>query len=160
MIKANISGILDKSILDFDDKEAIKTIKKILKTVSKLCNVRGKHYISYIFVNNQEIHEINKNYRNIDRPTDVISFAMIDNDENYHKKIGPFPEELGDVFISYEKIIEQANEYKHSKKREFAFLVTHGVLHLLGYDHMETSEEEEMISLQEEILNKVKILRS
>ena len=85
---------------------------------------------------------------------------MIDNDDNYHKKTGPFPEELGDVFISYEKIVEQAKEYNHSKKREFAFLVTHGVLHLLGYDHLQADEEEEMTSLQEQILNKVKILRS
>ena len=160
MIKANISGRLDKNILDFDENEAKKTIKKILKVVNKVCNVKGKHYISYLFVDNQEIHEINKNYRNIDRPTDVISFAMIDNDDNYHKKTGPFPEELGDVFISYEKIVEQAKEYKHSKKREFAFLVTHGVLHLLGYDHLQADEEEEMTSLQEQILNKVKILRS
>lgn len=160
MIKANISGRLDENILDFDENEAIKTIKKILKVVNKVCNVKGKHYISYLFVDNQEIHEINKNYRNIDRPTDVISFAMIDNDDNYHKKTGPFPEELGDVFISYEKIVEQAKEYNHSKKREFAFLVTHGVLHLLGYDHLQADEEEEMTSLQEQILNKVKILRS
>ena len=80
--------------------------------------------------------------------------------EMYNKKTGPFPVELGDVFISYEKIIEQAKSYNHSTKREFAFLVTHGLLHLLGFDHLEKNDEEEMFSLQEEILNKVKILRS
>ena len=160
MIIPNISGILEEEILGFSDKEAIKIIKKILKTTNKMLKVKKKHYISYIFVNNEEIHKINNDYRKIDRPTDVISFAMIDEDEIYNKKIGPFPVELGDVFISYEKIIEQAKSYNHSTKREFAFLVTHGLLHLLGFDHLEKDDEEEMFSLQEEILNKVKILRS
>lgn len=160
MIKANISGLTDKSLLGFDFSEGKKIINKILKIVSKKNKVRGKHYISYIFIDNEEIHRINKNYRNIDRPTDVISFAMIDDDDLYNKKVGPFPEELGDVFISYEKIIEQAKKYGHSIKREFAFLVTHGILHLLGYDHIEEEDEKEMFAYQEEILTKIKILRS
>lgn len=160
MIKANISGMINKELLGFGELEAKKIIKKILRIVSKKNNVRGRHFISFIFVNNEEIHKINKDYRNIDRPTDVISFAMIDDDDLYVKKVGPFPEELGDVFISYDKVIEQAEKYGHSIKREFAFLVTHGILHLLGYDHIEEDDEHEMFSYQEEILTKIKILRS
>lgn len=103
---------------------------------------------SVIIVDNDKIHEINKQYRGIDRPTDVISFAL-EEDENYEVKMRL----LGDIYISIDKVYEQAKEYNHSVKRELFFLVTHGFLHLLGYDHMEKDEEEEMFSLQEKILD-------
>ena len=103
---------------------------------------------SVIIVDNNKIHEINKEYRGIDRPTDVISFAL-EEDENYEVK----ERLLGDIYISIDKVFEQAKEYNHSVKRELFFLVTHGFLHLLGYDHMKKEDAEIMFPLQEKILN-------
>src|SRR5574344_535718 len=104
---------------------------------------------SVILVDNDTIHELNRDYRGIDRPTDVISFALNDN--------GAFPgpvNVLGDIYISIPKMKEQAIEYAHSEKRELSFLALHGLLHLLGYDHTKgPKEEEEMFGLQREILD-------
>ena len=109
---------------------------------------------SVIIVDNEKIHEINKQYRGIDRPTDVISFAL-EEDEDYEIK----ERLLGDIYISIDKVYEQAKEYGHSVKRELFFLVTHGFLHLLGYDHIEKKDEEVMFSLQEKILNEYGVNR-
>lgn len=109
---------------------------------------------SVIIVDNKEIHKINKEYRGIDRPTDVISFAL-EEDENYEIK----ERLLGDIYISIDKVYEQAKEYNHSVKRELFFLVTHGFLHLLGYDHMKKEDEEIMFPLQEKILDKYGVKR-
>ena len=147
MIKVNLINEFE-----FTFKEE-KIVKKIVKTICKVEKVKGKHVVSIIIVDNQKIHEINKQYRNIDRPTDVISFAAIDGEET-------LPEEMGDIFISYEKIIEQAKEYEHSILREFAFLVTHGMYHLLGYDHMNQEDEKIMFTKQEKILDILKIGRA
>ena len=110
---------------------------------------------SVIIVDNKRIHEINKEYRGIDRPTDVISFALEDNEEIEfdHYRV------LGDIYISIDKVREQAKEYGHSEKRELAFLTVHGFLHLLGYDHMKPEEEKIMFGKQEEILNGFGITR-
>lgn len=102
-----------------------------------------------IFIDNQKIHQINKEYRGVDRPTDVISFALEDNMDITYKDFRL----LGDIYISLEKCYEQAQEYNHSRQREISFLTTHGILHLLGYDHMEIKDELEMFSLQKELLN-------
>ena len=109
---------------------------------------------SVIIVDNEEIHKINKEYRGIDRPTDVISFAL-EEDEEYEVK----ERLLGDIYISIDKVYEQAKEYNHSVKRELFFLVTHGFLHLLGYDHMEKDEEKIMFDLQEKILDSYGVKR-
>ena len=101
-----------------------------------------------IIVNNDKIHSLNKDYRNIDRPTDVITFALEDD-----KQVDiPSIRVLGDIYISYDKVISQALEYNHSKKRELCFLAVHGLLHLLGYDHMNKEDEEKMFKLQKELL--------
>ena len=110
--------------------------------------------MSIIIVDNKEIHRINKEYRNIDRETDVISFALEEGetfDEPYKT--------LGDIYISIDKVYEQAKEYGHSVKRELFFLVTHGFLHLLGYDHMKKEDEEVMFPLQEKILDNYGVKR-
>ena len=109
---------------------------------------------SVIIIDNEKIHEINKEYRGIDRPTDVISFAL-EEDEDYEVK----DRLLGDIYISIDKVYEQAKEYGHSVKRELFFLVTHGFLHLLGYDHMNEKDEKEMFSLQEKILDNYGVKR-
>ncbi len=149
MIKFNL---INKSYsFDFDTNLLIKSI--LDETISVL-NINTDHVVSYIIIDNNEIHKINNTYRHIDRPTDVISFANID---SYSDDTIPY--ELGDIYISYEKVLSQAIEYKHSIKRELAFLVTHGILHLFGYDHMVKSEEEVMFNLQDKILNNLNILR-
>ena len=107
-----------------------------------------------IFVDREKIHEINREYRNIDRETDVISFALEDDpDIELDHRI------LGDIYICIEKAYEQAEEYGHSRLREISFLMIHGLLHLLGYDHMEKEDEIVMFSKQEEILNEFGIRR-
>ena len=99
----------------------------------------------------EEIHKINKEYRHVDRPTDVISFALADNkDQNDY-----FENELGDIFINIDAAKRQAVEYQHSLKREICFLFTHGLLHLNGFDHMNKEDEKEMISYQKKILNDI-----
>ena len=108
-----------------------------------------------IIVDNEKIHEINKEYRNIDRETDVISFAM---EDNMDVKYTDF-RLLGDIYISIDRVKSQAIEYGHSELREICFLATHGILHLLGYDHMEKSDEEKMFKLQNELLDGYNIKR-
>jgi len=101
-----------------------------------------------IIVDNEYIHKLNKEYRKIDRPTDVITFALEDEVD-----IITTPRLLGDIYISIEKTKEQAILYNHSLKREICFLAIHGFYHLLGYDHQNEEEEKIMFSLQEEVLD-------
>ena len=110
---------------------------------------------SIIFVDNEKIHELNKQFRGVDRPTDVISFALEDAEEEFLSTIRV----LGDIYISIPKMQEQAKEYVHGEKRELAFLVVHGLLHLLGYDHQTEEEEKVMFQIQEEMLNEEGISR-
>ena len=110
---------------------------------------------SIIFVDEKEIQKINKEYRCIDRVTDVISFAFEDNENISYNDIRI----LGDIYICIPKMKDQAKEYGHSEKRELAFLTVHGLLHLLGYDHQSEEEEKEMFGLQELILNGANIKR-
>lgn len=135
--------------------EEIKDIKKTMKyAVEKL--ELGEVEFNIIIVDNEYIHNLNKNYRNIDRPTDVITFALED-DKTFD--VSEYGRVLGDVYISIDRAREQAEEYGHSLKREICFLATHGLLHLLGYDHMKPDEEKIMFSLQEEILSELGINR-
>ena len=118
--------------------------EKIINDIEILFNqeFECEKEVSVIFVNSEEIHEMNKQYRNIDRPTDVLSFEEYEDDY------------LGEIFICEEKVYEQATSYNHSNEREFAFLLTHGLLHLLGYDHIEKEDEEVMFKKQDELLDK------
>lgn len=103
----------------------------------------------------ETIHSINKNYRHIDRPTDVISFAFEDEveGENGINRVKGLPRDLGEIFICVDVCKKQAEEYAHSELREMTFLFTHGLLHLLGYDHMEEDEEKVMFAIQDEIMD-------
>ena len=139
-----------------EEIEDLKILKPLLEYARKYEGLENTELeFSIIIVDNKRIHEINKEYRGIDRPTDVISFALEDSEgvelENYRI--------LGDIYISIDKVKEQAKEYGHSEKRELAFLTVHGFLHLLGYDHMEKEEEKIMFGKQEEILNGFGITR-
>ena len=99
-------------------------------------------------VDDEEIHEMNRSYRGIDRPTDVLSFPTRDGDA----LLGPPDGFLGDIVISMDRAVQQAEEYGHSLKRELSFLAVHGTLHLLGYDHMEEEEKRIMFEKQDAIL--------
>lgn len=137
--------------------EEINELEEVQKFIDfaldylKLSNV----VFNIIIINNEEIHKINKEYRGIDRPTDVISFALEDDDTfvQMEQRI------LGDIYISIDKAREQANEYGHSLLRELCFLTIHGILHLLGYDHMKPEDEKVMFELQERILDSYGIRR-
>ena len=113
-------------------------------------NLKLKNVLfNVIIIDNDSIHKINKEYRNIDRETDVITFALEDNKQIDTKGVRV----LGDIYISYDRVISQAKEYNHSARREICFLAVHGLLHLLGYDHMNKEDEEVMFGLQKELLN-------
>ena len=128
-------------------EDYIKYVVKELDIENAIFNI--------IFIDNKEIRKINREYRNVDRETDVISFALEDNMDVVYEDFRL----LGDIYISYEKAIEQAELYNHSVKREVFFLATHGILHLLGYDHMEEEDEKVMFGLQNELLDGYGITR-
>lgn len=148
MNKIEIFNETEKEILELAD---VRKVIDIAIKNQKLDNLE----FNIIIVDNDYIHELNKNYRNIDRPTDVITFAL----EDYEDGIKLEHRMLGDIYISIDKAISQAEEYGHDLRREICFLAVHGFLHLLGYDHMEKEEEEIMFSLQEEILNEANITK-
>ena len=128
-------------------EDYIKYVVKELDIENAIFNI--------IFIDNKEIRKINREYRNVDRETDVISFALEDNMDVVYEDFRL----LGDIYISYEKAIEQAELYNHSVKREVFFLATHGILHLLGYDHMEEEDEKVMFGKQNELLDGYGITR-
>ena len=136
--------------------ENLKEIDELNEYVEYLFNYMNikDSVMSIILVDNDYIHKINKEYRNIDRETDVISFAL-EEGEDIEEPV----KTLGDIYISIDRVYSQAKEYGHSIKRELFFLVTHGFLHLLGYDHMNKEDEEKMFSLQEEILDSYGVKR-
>ncbi|MCK0471565.1 rRNA maturation RNase YbeY [Halalkalibacter sp. APA_J-10(15)] len=124
----------------------------IIKTV-EYEQVKGEVEVSVTFVDEGQIQQINAQYRNKDHPTDVISFALNEESEEEVRVIGDgLPNMLGDIIISVSHIQRQADEYNHSFERELGFLTVHGMLHLLGYDHITEAEEKEMFSRQENIL--------
>lgn len=131
-----------------------KDLKKVLKIAIKKLKKKNIEF-NIIFVDNKYIHKLNKEYRNIDRETDVISFAL--DDDNSFPKMDT--DVLGDIYISIDKAKSQAEEYGHTFKRELCFLAVHGFLHINGYDHMTKEEEKIMFGLQEEILNEAGISR-
>lgn len=134
-----------------ETKEKTKEYEKLIRNVFK--NFNNKKEFNIIFVSKEEIQKINREYRKIDKVTDVISFALCDDKDIIQT------DELGDIFICVDRAIEQADEYGHSVTREMAFLAVHGYLHLCGYDHMTPEDEKIMFEKQDEILNKAGITR-
>jgi probable rRNA maturation factor len=117
--------------------------------------VAGAIEVSVLITNDATLHRLNRDYRNVDAPTDVLSFA---DDEESDAAPATFvrppdvPRYLGDLAISYERVIAQADEYGHSRARELAFLTVHGILHLLGYDHERGAEEQAAMRAREEVI--------
>ncbi|MDZ5608031.1 rRNA maturation RNase YbeY [Bacillus pseudomycoides] len=142
----------------FDETEEVKEeyvnmIRDLLEQAARMENVEDGTELSVTFVDNERIQEINRDYRDKDQPTDVISFAMEDMGEGEMEIVGvEMSRMLGDLIISIPRAKEQAEEYGHSFDRELGFLALHGFLHLLGYDHMTDEDEKEMFGKQKEIL--------
>lgn len=139
-----------------------KMIKNVVQNVLKAEKIIHDVDVYITLTNNNEIHKINKEYRNVDNPTDVLSFPMYEREEIdflRKDKVGDEEEILGDIIISIDKVKEQSEEYGHSFERELAYLVTHGMLHLLGYDHMVEDEKKVMREREEEILSGMGIIR-
>ncbi|KGE18160.1 rRNA maturation RNase YbeY [Paenibacillus wynnii] len=143
----------------------IGLFETILQKAGELEGVEAGE-VDLTFVDNKRIHELNRDFRGIDRPTDVLSFAMNDTVEDEPEIIYEVEEEseeipnaLGDIIISVTRAQEQATEYGHSIQRELGFLFVHGFLHLLGYDHQDEAAEAEMMSKQEYVLSQVGLTR-
>lgn len=137
-----------------EDIKEIENINELLNFVIKKENLENCLF-NVIIVDNDYIHKLNKEYRGIDRPTDVISFALEDEVDDVKLDFRV----LGDIYISLDKTYEQAELYNHSFLRELSFLTIHGLLHLLGYDHMAKEDEEVMFKKQDELLNEFGIVR-
>lgn len=137
----------------FDEYEGI--YQSLLERTLKHLKLNFEPIVSVSLVDDELIHQLNRDYRKIDRPTDVISFAFLDNEDDRDAQLhGQGIVCLGDIYISVDRAKAQAEEYGHSLNRELSFLFVHGILHLLGYDHMTPEEEKVMFALQDEILPK------
>ena len=143
--------IIDKVNSNLEEVKNLNSFVDFSLNYLKLNNV----IFNIVIVDKDKIQYLNKTYRNIDRVTDVISFALEDDDSFIKTEYRV----LGDIYICLDKAIEQAKEYGHSLKREISFLTIHGILHLLGYDHMTSDEEKKMFGLQEMILNEYGLKR-
>ncbi len=129
-------------------------LDKVIKRTLEHEKVKNANF-SIVFVGEEKIRDINKNYRHIDKVTDVISFAFEDNDKNRYNDM----RFLGEIYICIPRMQEQALTYGHSEVRELAFLTVHGLLHLLGYDHMTKEEEEVMFGIQKKVLDEDEITK-
>ena len=135
-------------ILNYVNEEKYNTfMNKVAKSATEILKVEDNVYLNVVICDNEMIKDYNNRYRQIDRETDVLSFPSDEEGE------------LGDILISLPKATLQAEEYGHSLKRELSFLLCHGILHCMGYDHMTKEEETVMFNLQEEILNHANIRR-
>jgi probable rRNA maturation factor len=137
-----------------DEKIDTSELDEVIQFACKKMNIKNP-LLNIVIVDNKRIQEINKEYRNKDAVTDVISFAFEEVKDVDYDGI----RFLGEIYISYERCKEQAAEYGHSVKREFCYLGVHGLLHLLGYDHMNEEDKKVMRALEEEILNEYDITR-
>lgn len=161
----------NESGFDFDFS-ANEIAKDVAKTVLELEHCPADVEINLLITDNEGIREFNRQYRSIDRETDVLSFPNIDFDNPADFSLTNDPEFeadyynpengeliLGDIILSAERVVSQAGEYGHSVRREFAFLIAHSMLHLCGYDHMEENEAKDMEERQEMVLNRLGITR-
>lgn len=134
-----------------------EVIERVCQEAALVYGLGPNAEISILLCHNEYIHELNKQYRDIDRPTDVLSFALNEGEEDGYD--GPDTALLGDIVISLDKVQEQADEYGHSVERELAYLTIHGMLHILGYDHMEPDDKAEMRKEEEFILTRLGYVR-
>ena len=145
-----------------EDSKYLELIEKVIRQAfieEKIENI--KLYINIILTNPENIKNINKQHRNIDKETDVLSFPMFEKEEieNLRKNGNDIEEALGDIVISLQKVEEQAQEYGHSFERELSYMLIHGFYHLMGYDHMNDNDKVQMREKEEGVLNKLQITR-
>lgn len=130
-----------------DELEAL--IRKVLTKGAELQKVPDTAEISVLICDGPVIHKLNREYRDVDAPTDVLSFALNEGEDDVPEE----ESELGDIVINLDRAVEQAEEFGHSKEREMAYLAVHGFLHILGYDHYDPEEKKEMRAAEEAILS-------
>ena len=154
--------------LEYLDLEENNEYEKLISRVVEMCfqeeNLQDLNlYISVTLTTPEHIRKLNKEYRKIDKETDVLSFPIFEKQEIQNMVLGklknPIQESLGDVVISIQRVKEQAVEYGHCFERELAYMVVHGCYHLMGYDHMEEVEKAQMRQKEESVLNKLDIKR-
>lgn len=131
------------------DEEIEKIVEKSIEAALKEIEFTDDYEVSVSFVGDEEIHELNRDYRGVDRTTDVLSFPMDDE----------FTNMLGDIVININKVIDQAKEYGHSEKREISYLTVHSCLHLMGFDHEEEEDKKEMRAVEDRVMEKLEISR-
>lgn len=153
--------IAEIEYLDFDTNEEYEeVINKVLKECFLVEEMLESNlYISVTLTNPENIRKLNNEYRNIDKETDVLSFPMFEKEEILEMKNCQYEEALGDIVISIERVKEQAVEYGHGFERELAYMVVHGFYHLMGEDHIEEADKLIMRKKEENVLNRLKILR-
>ena len=156
--------IYELEYLDVEEKQEYESIiEKVLEQCFREEKIeKSKLYISITLTNPSNIQKINKEYRNIDKETDVLSFPMFEKEElkdKLKKDDNKYEDILGDIIISIQKVKEQAQEYGHSFEREFAYMLVHGFYHLMGYDHLEEKDKELMRPKEEKILSLLGIRR-
>ncbi|MFD1428661.1 MULTISPECIES: rRNA maturation RNase YbeY [Lacticaseibacillus] len=146
---------MDLELIDDDHRLTAahtKLVRELVAFAGKQLKLNEDTEIAITIVDDDEIHRINQQYRNTDRVTDVISFAIEEGDEDLHG-FEDIPRDIGDLFIDPDQVARQAEDYKHSFERELGYTVVHGFLHLNGYDHIKPEDEAVMIPLQEKILS-------
>lgn len=159
-----MDNIVEINFLDIEeDSKYIEEINKVIEKCFEEENLKSLNlYVSIILTNPENIRKFNKQYRNIDKATDVLSFPMFEKEEIEkikQKEAGLVKEVLGDIIISIEQVKKQAQEYEHSFERELAYMVTHGFYHLMGYDHIEEKDKQIMRPKEEKILQELNIKR-
>ena len=150
--------IAEINFLDIEEnQEYVDIINKVLKKCFEEENLNDKNlYVNIVLTNPSNIRKMNKEYRNIDKETDVLSFPMFEKDE-LEKRKNLNQDILGDIVISIERVKEQSKEYGHSFERELSYMAVHGFYHLMGYDHIEEKDKIIMRQKEENILQKLKI---
>ncbi|MCI8310023.1 MAG: rRNA maturation RNase YbeY [Clostridia bacterium] len=153
-------NLVEVEFLDIEEnEECIKLIERVANKCFEIQNLLSKNlYLSVILTNPENIRRINKEYRQVDKETDVLSFPMFEKDE-LSLITGNHREPLGDIMISIQRVKEQAKEYGHSFERELAYMIVHGFYHLMGYDHITDEEKEIMREKEEEVLELLNITR-
>ena len=155
---------MKKSEIEYLDIEENKGYEKLIEKVLEECfnteNLEDFNvYISVTLTNPENIRRLNKEYRNIDKETDVLSFPMFEKNEILNLKYIEYEEALGDIIISVDRVKEQAEEYGHSFERELSYMIVHGFYHLMGEDHIKDEDKKVMREKEEKVLGKLNILR-
>ena len=160
MIKINFNSLYLTKKYDYNTENIVSDVNLLYKTAFDRLKLKNQFSVNISFVGQNKIKMLNKLYRGVDRVTDVLSFPLISDYNNLQQEEDENGNiDLGDIVINLKRAQMQANEYNHSFKREICFLCLHGLLHLLGYDHIKKEDENVMFPLQEEILNMADIRR-